>query len=365
VETDVISGAAPEKLSFQPQLDGAPQHYFNYSSDGLHPVVLPATNKRVLVVRDAKLVRLVMSDSRFSLAQLNPSEDTVTGTGYQSLGGMLRLDLPHIRRIRREIMPYFSARGITRWRQEVEQVADSLIKTLAAGCRPADLNKRYFEPLIVRSVAQCAGIADNESEILYHFSNSVLVRVEHAEDRDRISKAWRELYDHIRVLLVKKINNPDGGLLSKIFAAFKNAGLSDDEIAATSGTIPAGFYTPFGILSVAAVELFQHPDVVEACQEQPALWERTVEELMRYKAHFNFFLPRVATEDVTLEGLRIRAGKVLLPSLHAAVTDPVALPEPQRVRYAAKSGMGKYRLWRRPSFLSGCRVISPMVAGWA
>ncbi|MDQ3825817.1 MAG: cytochrome P450, partial [Actinomycetota bacterium] len=97
---------------------------------------------------------------------------------------------------------------------------------------------------------------------------------------------------------------------------------------AASGTILAGSYTPYGILSVAAVELFRRPDVVEACQKDPRLWERTVEELMRYKAHFNFFLPRVATEDVTLRCVKIRAGQVLLPSLHAAVTDPASLADP-------------------------------------
>jgi len=99
-------------------------------------------------------------------------------------------------------------------------------------------------------------------------------------------------------------------------------------MVAASGRILAGFYTPYGILSVAAVELFRRPDVVEACKKDPRLWERAVEELMRYKAHFNFFLPRVATEDVDLGGVKIRAGEVLLPSLHAAVTDPESLPDP-------------------------------------
>jgi cytochrome P450 len=49
---------------------------------------------------------------------------------------------------------------------------------------------------------------------------------------------------------------------------------------------------------------------------------------MRYKAHFNFFLPRVATENVTLGDVSIRAGQVVLPSLHAAVTDPESFTDP-------------------------------------
>jgi cytochrome P450 len=343
------SSSTPEKFSFHPQLNGKPQRYFDFSLDGLYPVRLPASNKKILVVRDAKVVRHVMTDPSFSLARLDPNEDTVTGTGYQSSSGMLRLDVPHIRRIRHRIVPFFSQQSIAPWRKEVEEVADDLISKLPDGLQPPDLNSRYFEPLVIRAVALSAGITKNESDRLYEFSNRVLVRVESAEDRPRITLAWRELYDYGRALLAKKLRRPDDRLLSKIFAEFKNAGLSDDEIVAASGTILAGFYTPFGILSVSAVELFQHPDVVEACRENPRLWERTIDELMRYKAHFNFFLPRVALEDITLRDVRIRAGQVVLPSLHAVVTDPETFTNPcafnthrQRARPHLVFGIGPH-----------------------
>ncbi|MGB6224976.1 MAG: cytochrome P450, partial [Pseudonocardiaceae bacterium] len=291
-------------------------------------VTLPASEKKVFVARDAKTVRLVMADSRFSLAGLDPNEDTVTGTGYQSSSGMLRQDAPHIRRIRHGIISLFSEQSIAPWRKEVEEVADDLINKLPDRHQPPDLNKRYFEPLVVRAVALSAGITTDESDTLYDFSNRVLVRVETAEDRAGICRAWRELYDYSSDLVNKKLSNPDDRLLSKIFAEFKNTCLSDDEIVAASGTILAGFYTPFGILSVSAVELFRRPGVVAACQKEPRLWERTVDELMRYKAHFNFFLPRVATENVTLGDVTIQASQVVLPSLHAAVTDSSSFTNP-------------------------------------
>jgi biflaviolin synthase len=345
VEIDMISGTTHEELSFQPRADGTPQCYFDFSSDGFYPVTLPASKKKVFIVRDAKTVRRVMSDPRFSLARLDPASDTVTGTGYQSPSGMLRQDLPRIRHIRRGITPLFSEQNVATCRREVEDVANNLIHELAQGCPPADLNKRYFEPLIVRAVAVCARITEDESERLYQFSNGVLVRVEAAGDCARISAVWRELYEYSSVLISKKISNPDDGLFSRIFAEFRNAGLADDDVVAASGTILAGFYTPYGILSVAAVELLRRPDVVQACQKDPLLWERTVEELMRYKAHFNFFLPRVATEDVDLGYVKVRAGEVLLPSLHAAVTDPESLPDP--------AGFSVHRAQRRHNIVFG------------
>lgn len=317
-----------EKLSFQSRTGGKPQDYFDFSPDVLYPVSLPASDKRVLVVRDARMVRLIMTDSRFSLARLEPSEDTVTGTGYQSCNGMLRQDVPHIRRTRHGIMSHFSEQSIAPWRHDVEEVADDLISKLLDGCQPPDLNKRYFEPFIVKAVALSAGITEDESDKLYGFSNRVLVRVESADDRARICAAWGELYEYSSELIDRKLRDPDDRLLSRIFAEFKNTRLCHDEIVAASGTILAGFYTPFGILSVCAVELFRHPDVVKACQNEPRLWGRTVEELMRYKAHFNFFLPRVATEDVTLGEVDIRAGQVVLPSIHAAATDPNSFTRP-------------------------------------
>lgn len=316
-----------QELSFQPLANGKPQCYFDFSSDGLLPIVLPGSKKTVLVARDAKTVHLVMTDPRFSLARLDPHNDTVTGTGYQSPNGMLRLDPPRIREIRRRMTPLFSERSIVSWRVEVKELADTLIRNLRNG-QPADLNKQYFEPLVVRAVALCAGVTLDESNALYEFSNRVLVRVENPADGARISEAWRELYDYSDNLFAAKPRNPGNGLVSKIFANLRKARLNDQEVAAALGTILAGFYTPYGILSVSAVELLQRPDVVEACTREPALWERATEELMRHKAHFNFFLPRAATEDVVLDGGKILGGQVLLPSLHAAATDPNSYPAP-------------------------------------
>lgn len=335
----------PEELSFQPLANGKPQPYFDFSPDGLSPITLPASKKNVLLVRDAQMVRLVMTDPRFSLARLDPKEDTVTGTGYQSPNGMLRLDVPRIKDIRRRITPLFSERRIAPWRAAVEVVACSLLDRLREGRQPSDLNAQYFEPLVVQAVALSAGITSEESRRLYDFSNRVLVRVEDPEDEARISEAWRELYDYGGELISDKAANPDNGLLSKVCAELKGAHFSDDEIVAALGTILAGFYTPYGILSVCAVELFQHPDAVEACKRAPELWERVTEELMRYKAHFNFFLPRVATEDIMLGRKRIAAGQVLLPSLHAAATDPKSFPTPNvfsmgRVNYRCNTVFG-------------------------
>src|SRR5436309_6632791 len=205
----MTSGTAHEELSFEPRAGGTPQCYFDFSSDGFYPVTLPASKKKVLILRDAKTVRRVMSDPRFSLARLDPDADSVTGTGYQSPSGMLRQDLPRIRHIRHGIMPLFSEQNVAAWRREVEDVADCLMHKLVEGCPPADLNKRYFEPLIVRAVAVCARITEDESERLYEFSNGVLVRVEATGDRARISEVWRELYEYSSALISRKLSNPD------------------------------------------------------------------------------------------------------------------------------------------------------------
>jgi cytochrome P450 len=112
----------PKELSFQPLANGNPQSYFDFSRDGLFPIALPVSKKTVFIARDAETVRLIMTDPRFSLARLDPEEDSVTGTGYQSPDGLLRLDVPRIRNIRRRITPLFSERGIAPWRAEVEKL---------------------------------------------------------------------------------------------------------------------------------------------------------------------------------------------------------------------------------------------------
>jgi cytochrome P450 len=74
----------------------------------------------------------------------------------------------------------------------------------------------------------------------------------------------------------------------------------------------------------AAVDLLcDHPDQWALLGERPELIPRAVEEAMRYRP-IGFGLPRIATEDVELAGVRIPTETIVLANTAAANRDPAA-----------------------------------------
>ncbi len=130
------------------------------------------------------------------------------------------------------------------------------------------------------------------------------------------------MYSFCDKLIEEKRKTPDTSIISDVVAALDQKGLTKDQVLHATTTIINGFPTPFPVLSVATVELLRHPDVINACKKDPSLWQKAVSELLRYKAHFAFALPRVAMENITLGNETIQSGQVVLPSLTAAGHDP-------------------------------------------
>ena len=91
----------------------------------------------------------------------------------------------------------------------------------------------------------------------------------------------------------------------------------------------AGTDTTRHQLAAAMDLLCDHPDQWALLGEQPELAPRAVEEAMRYRP-IGFALPRIATEDLELAGVRIPAGTIVLANTAAANRDPAAFSDPDR-----------------------------------
>ncbi|MEV5576177.1 cytochrome P450 [Spirillospora sp. NPDC052269] len=90
----------------------------------------------------------------------------------------------------------------------------------------------------------------------------------------------------------------------------------------------AGYRTSSSFLGSALVTLLRHPGVLRAVRDDPELVPQTVEELLRFTPMATGGAKRLATEDIDLDGLAIKAGELVLVSLEAANHDPGAFTEP-------------------------------------
>jgi cytochrome P450 len=87
----------------------------------------------------------------------------------------------------------------------------------------------------------------------------------------------------------------------------------------------AGHETTTGMISLGVVDLLIHPEQLAQVTADPSSIDMAVEELLRYASVVDA-MPRVATEDIELGDVTIRAGDGLLIAFAAANWDEDAFP---------------------------------------
>ncbi|MBC3840285.1 cytochrome P450 [Streptacidiphilus sp. 4-A2] len=136
-------------------------------------------------------------------------------------------------------------------------------------------------------------------------------------------------------LIEEKRRNPGDDLLSVYAEAGAQGRLSDDELLNLGVAILAGGTgTPTDFLTGAVYVLLSHPDKYQALVADHELIPAAVEELLR-------FIPigtaggkvRVATEDVELGGVTVKAGESVLPAMGSGNRDELVFENPDQLDF--------------------------------
>ncbi|GHI04008.1 cytochrome P450 [Streptomyces cellostaticus] len=90
----------------------------------------------------------------------------------------------------------------------------------------------------------------------------------------------------------------------------------------------AGHETTAHMFSPAVLALLRRPEQLAALRERPERWPEAVEVLLRYLSVAHAGMRRIATEDVEVGGVRIRAGEGVVVALQAANRDPSVFTDP-------------------------------------
>jgi cytochrome P450 len=100
--------------------------------------------------------------------------------------------------------------------------------------------------------------------------------------------------------------------------------LSEEELVAFGVTLlVAGHETTVDMLANAVYTLFERPDLFQRLRDDPDLLPATIEELVRHVPPASVVaMPRIATEDVELGGVTVRAGDAVLVDMTAANRNP-------------------------------------------
>jgi cytochrome P450 len=128
-------------------------------------------------------------------------------------------------------------------------------------------------------------------------------------------------------LIRAKEDDPTDDLLGRLIVHNRQTKLYDHDqlVGLTQLLVIAGFETTVNMIALGVVGLLQQPERIPSVISDPAALAGAVEELLRYFTVVDA-LPRVATGDIEIGDVTIRAGDGLLLSFASANWDTDVFP---------------------------------------
>jgi cytochrome P450 PksS len=154
-----------------------------------------------------------------------------------------------------------------------------------------------------------------------------------------MSQPWRmllrtptyiRLYRFFERLLARKRADPQDDLISALVTAEEEGDrLSPQELMGTVFLLLlAGHETTVNLIGNGALALLEHPAQAARLRAQPDLIPSAVEEMLRFYSPANTTSTRFVAEPVTLGGVTLKRGDVVMPILGAANRDAHAFETP-------------------------------------
>jgi cytochrome P450 len=302
-------------------------------------------------------VRAVVSDHRFSRA-LGVGRDLprLTPEPIAQPDAINLMDPPEHTRLRRLLAHGFTAARIARMTPGIQATVDRLVEGVAAHGAPADFAALVAARLPLETICEILAIPLADRPRL-RARVVTLMSTDRGAPATRAAKA--ELRGYFRDLVIRRRAQPGDDLLSALVTAHeatehKDAEPTDtgheatehedtahedteppgvDELAMMAMILTiSGHDTSTYQLSNILYTLLTHPRQLAVLRARPSLLEPAVEELLRFiPFRQGVGIARVATRDVELGGVTIRAGDAVHVSYLAANRDPAVFPDPDEL----------------------------------
>jgi len=274
-------------------------------------------------------VRAAAADPRLSrAAAVGLDYPRMTPIPIAPPGALMMLDQPDSGRVRAALARAFAAYGTRRLRAHAHREVSSLIERILDRGAPADLRRDLAAPLPLRTIWDVLGIPVEDHAWL----REQIDPLKDVAPRQDQPTHHRTVHAYLADLTAERRARPRPDMLSAL-AAPGHATLTDHEVAALAVSLILGGHDNMtNQVSNIAYTLLARPHLYRLLVESPERTDAVLDELLRHiPYHRGVGTPRVATEDLDLDGTKISAGDVVYVSYVAASRDPRRYRDPDRV----------------------------------
>jgi hypothetical protein len=239
---------------------------------------------------------------------------------------------PHAK-LRALVTRAFGARVLARIEPRVREIAAGLAEELAS-VGEGDLIEAFALPLPAFVIAELLGLDRSLCPRFKRWADvlvSVTAAPESPEHAASVRATVAELAGYFEEVILARRRAPIDDFMTDLMRAeVDGQSLGDDELVAFAAVLLlGGFDTTTYLIANAVRILAERPDLAAELREDPAGIAAFVEEVLRHDPPVHG-LPRIAIEDVTLAGVTIPRGALVLALLGSANRDERAFPDADR-----------------------------------
>lgn len=242
------------------------------------------------------------------------------GTGSSTdIGGLGFTDAPDHTRLRKMLIPEFTARRLASFLPDLERIVEEQLDALEARDGVVDLVSEFAFPIPFVMICELLGLRVQDRQRFRDLGQTRFdVNGGGAGAFGAMSATQEFLLDEVR----RQRAAPGPGLIGNMI---RTHGDQIDDIALAGlcdGVFTGGYETSASMLALGALVLLQRPDAAALARDDSGL-NTLVEEMLRHLSVVQIAFPRFALHDMTLFEQDIKKGDVVICSLSGANRDPV------------------------------------------
>lgn len=296
------------------------------------PVVAVTTPARdpAWLVTGFEQVRAAFTDPRFGRSHPAPEEASALSDAaiLSRPQGDHETEHAEHARMRRMLVPAFSANRIRRLAGHVQELADGCFDAMErarAGDDPVDLHEHLSFPLPVLVICELLGVPYEDRDTFRVLSD----RMGRMDIGDGADAALDEFTAYMSRLAATKRRNPGQDVVSDMVRAQAgDPSFGDDDLARlAAGLLFAGHETTSNRIDLGVLYLLNDLARRDALAADPeGRVHGVVEEILRMSAPSGLGVLRYAHDDVELGGVTIARGDAVVLAIAAANRDETVFP---------------------------------------